>query len=106
MEHENDRPENYTGPAMNITEAAEEVTLWYILETGCSSADEIMSGCCREWSDAVIERVPEAELGYGDGHCWVEYDGLVYDAESPSGVEESGDLPFFAERGCKSAWID
>lgn len=92
---DNTRPPLYDGPAMSLSDALADVYDWFMDATGLLDGEEINHGLCREFADAVAERVPSARHAWGDGHVWIEYDGLCYDAECFNGVESPDDLPFF-----------
>jgi len=64
----------------------------------CSTLPEINMGSCANIARAVLKRVDGVSvLQVGDGdHLWVEYNGVHYDAERPTGVSDYMQLPFFS----------
>lgn len=58
---------------------------------------DINSGQCYSIVDHVTNHLDYVNvLRVGDGdHFWIEYEGMHYDAEKPSGVPEYEMLPFF-----------
>lgn len=69
---------------------------------------EINNGNCDQFADALAKELgQEANVVYTEdvdpddelpGHCWVEYKGRVYDAETPSGVSSWEELPIFRQK--------
>jgi len=79
---------------MTITEACHEAT--------CRLEESpliINSGHCFQWAAIVFDLISGSKIAgenvRGRGHTWIEYEGLCYDAESPEGVKDWQDLPFF-----------
>lgn len=68
--------------------------------TNCGTLEKINSGNCSRVSDKVLENVSGVRvLKIGDNsHFWIEYDGVHYDAEVPTGVDDPMDLPIFSRR--------
>jgi 2'-5' RNA ligase len=69
---------------------------------------EISHGHCYEWAKEVATNLPGAQVKDVDlwpqrgkdnlpYHVWVEYQGKAYDAETPNGVSDWKQLPFFKE---------
>lgn len=58
-----------------------------------------------DFAEAVEERVPAARIvsnlemaaqeGEGPEHVWLVHEGRHYDSETPEGVDDWRDLPFF-----------
>ena len=79
---------------MTITEACHEAT--------CRLEESpliINSGRCFQWATIVFDLVEGSKIwGHnvdGFGHSFIEHEGRFYDAESPEGVKDWQDLPFF-----------
>jgi len=63
----------------------------------CDDLVDINSGNCSSIAERVCENVEDVrvyEAGVGD-HVWIVYNGVHYDAEAPTGVDNAFRLPFF-----------
>lgn len=69
---------------------------------------EINCGNCQEFASELEDEFPDGQAVWGDeipslfpqafdpsGHCFFEHDGRFFDAESPSGVTNPVELPFY-----------
>jgi hypothetical protein len=73
------------------------------------SEEEINYGSCFDWATIVFNAISGSKIAGqnigGVGHSWIEWKGLVYDAEVPHGVRSWLKLPFWqrvrAEAGAK-----
>lgn len=71
-----------------------------ILESdGLNDGEHLNTGWCGTFSQRVTMQVPGALDRAGPGHCWVEYNGMHYDAERPDGVPDPILLPCFQRQG-------
>jgi len=63
----------------------------------CDTLEDINSGRCHNLAKEVKEELPYVRRlkTKGGGHGWVEYRGVHYDAEVPSGIQDPLDFPFF-----------
>jgi hypothetical protein len=85
---------------MSISEAIESV-----LRTYSISAQEINTGFCHDFAHKVIALVPgssaiwgcdvEAKLDDLGCHKHILFEGRIYDAEAPTGVDHAIELPFY-----------
>ena len=76
--------------------------------------EEINDGFCNDFAEDIKSKFPEAEILWGDDipdeewkldeewmshfapyHCFVRYNGLYYDAETPYGVEDPKEIPYY-----------
>lgn len=61
--------------------------------------EQINSGRCFKWAEIVFDKVAGSRIAgnfmHGLGHTYIEIDGVCYDAETPDGVKDWADLPFF-----------
>jgi len=88
----------------------EDITgaILFLIEQYRASPKNINAGRCDDFASDIAELVPEAnytctdqfEEFYEDegklsSHCWVEFRDRYYDAETPEGVDDWHDLPFF-----------
>lgn len=67
----------------------------------CQTLEEINSGRCHDVASRVSSELPyvtQVETWGGD-HGWIKHNGIHYDAEKPTGVEDPFDLPFFDRVG-------
>jgi hypothetical protein len=80
---------------MTIQEACAKATACYPGLT----PKEINSGLCFEWAKIVFNLVEGSKIAghniNGNGHSYIEYKTVCYDAEAPQGVSYWRDLPFF-----------
>lgn len=79
---------------MNINDACH-----YATELVGESPEAINNGLCFQWASLVFDLVPGSKIAGenidGHGHSWVEYGMWCYDSETPDGVQDWKDLPFF-----------
>lgn len=63
----------------------------------CSTLEDINGGFCTNIAFAVKRQLEYTTvlLTMGGDHYWIEYNGIHYDAEVPTGVTDPFDLPFF-----------
>ena len=65
--------------------------------TNYETLKDINSGCCNRVASTVVDRVDDVRaIKVGDfDHVWLQYDGVHYDAEIPTGVNDYMEFPFF-----------
>ena len=60
---------------------------------------DINLGLCFEWATVVFDMLEGSKIAghnvRGVGHTWIEYKGMLYDAEVPQGVRSWLKLPFW-----------
>ena len=60
---------------------------------------DINLGLCFEWATIVFDLLEGSKIAghnvHGVGHTWIEYKGMLYDAEVPQGVRSWLSLPFW-----------
>lgn len=86
---------------MNISELLEE----YLAAHPNLDAHTINNGMCEDFAMFVCDRLPGAELIGGEdigdwflvGHVWIRYNGLHYDSECTTGVDDPHKLPIFSK---------
>lgn len=63
----------------------------------CDDLVDINSGNCYNIAERVFKNVKDVKVfAAGDGdHVWIFYDGVHYDAEAPTGVDDVFRLQFF-----------
>lgn len=95
---------------MDITTVIKEM-----VATWGESARSINDGDCERFAQEVEKLIPDAKpvwdwfdlsKGYNGLHCFIRYKDRFYDSESPEGVEDWADLPFFKrnEPNCTKNW--
>lgn len=89
------------GKPLEICLATKEAAINILADQGvfpqCIDLIDINSGNCFDIADKVTDKLSYVNvLKIGDNdHVWIEYNGIHYDAEAPSGVESFRDLPIF-----------
>lgn len=95
---------------VNVSKLIEQLLETY-LKNGFKNAADINCGYCQDFAEelvGIINAVCDPKIeGYANAfwdsdychcesvHCFVEFDGLFYDSETPEGVEHPSDLPIY-----------
>lgn len=84
---------------------SEFIKAW--IEARGISAYDVNSGECENFAQDLQKTLPGSRLQYIEeffefasrdwpgGHIWVLYEGRLYDSESPTGVTQWSELPFY-----------
>ena len=69
--------------------------LRFVKEEKLKTLADINDGYCADFALEICHKIKGAKFVKGPGHCWIAYDGKLYDAEHPRGVSNPLRLNFY-----------